>query len=163
MNKKIITKTLLLMFIIFCTCTLTSCVMDRVTSFCIRNSTNDSLYIELSESDTLDNLIYWCKNSKETMSPIMSKDTTWAYINGEKVIIDNFFYALPDSTVLVSPYLFNIKDTCYIYAIKRRIATHYSLEEIRKKKLYDRQTVTKKDFNHNCIFEYKTADSSRRH
>ena len=45
-------------------------------------------------------------------------------------------------------------DTCYIYAIKWQVATQYSIEEIRAKKLYDKRTVTKKDF-HDGIYEYR--------
>ena len=58
MNKiiKKINKQQSFVFLVFCTYMLTSCVMDRITSFGIRNSSNDTLYIELSESDSLDNL-----------------------------------------------------------------------------------------------------------
>ena len=161
MNKKIkiINKLQFFVFLIFCTYMLTSCVMDRITSFCIRNCSSDTLYIELSESDTLDNLIYWYEDSNETMPPIRSTDTTWTYINEKKVVIDNCFYALPDSTVLVSPYSFDNKDTCYIYAIKKQMITRYSLDDIRAKQLYDRRVVTKKDF-HDRLFEYRPADMS---
>ena len=72
--------------------------------------------------------MYWGKHPENTMRPIVQEDTTWVYIHGEKVIIDNFFYALPDSTVFANPYVFYINDTCYIYAIKWQVATHYSLE-----------------------------------
>jgi hypothetical protein len=157
MNMKMNGKILIVMSIILTT--LASCVMDRVTLFCIRNCSRDTLYIELAQKDTLDNLIYWDKDSR----PIFPEDTTWTYINGKKVIIDNFFYALPDSIVLASPYSFNNNDTCYIYAIKRRILTHYSLDEVRAKKLYDRRAVTKKDFWNNREFKYRPAESARSH
>ena len=156
MNKiiKKSNKFLLSVFIFFCTYMLTACVMDRTNSFCIRNSSSDTLYIELSESDTLDNLIYWSKEPNETMPPIWPTDTTWVYINGKKVVVDNCFYAFPDSIIHVSPYSFDNKDTCYIYAIKKQIITRYTLDEIRVKKLYDRQAVTAKDFHHR-LFEYR--------
>ena len=111
MNKiiKKINKQQSFVFLVFCTCMLTSCVMDRITSFGIRNSSNDTLYIELSESDSLGDLIYWCEDSNDLMPPTWPTDTTEIYINNKKVVIDNRFYALPDSTVLVSPYSF---DTC---------------------------------------------------
>ena len=78
MNKiiKKINKQQSFVFLVFCTCMLTSCVMDRITSFGIRNSSNDTLYIELSESDSLDNLIYWCEDSNDFMPPIWPTDTT---------------------------------------------------------------------------------------
>ena len=138
--------------IISCSFTLNSCVMDNISSFCIRNHTNDTLFIELSTSDTLDNLIYYFEHSNER--PIVPKDTTRVYINEKEIILDNLFYALPDSTVFVSPHSFDINDTCYIYAIKWQVATQYTMEEICATKLYDRQTVTKKDF-HNHLFEYR--------
>ena len=96
--------------------------MDNISSFCIRNHTNDTLFIELSTSDTLDNLIYYFEHSNER--PIVPKDTTRVYINEKEIILDNLFYALPDS----------------IYAIKWQVATQYTMEEIRATKLYDRQT-----------------------
>ena len=113
MNKiiKKINKQQSFVFLVFCTYMLTSCVMDRITSFGIRNSSNDTLYIELSESDSLDNLIYWCEDSNDFMPPIWTTDTTETYINNKKVVIDDRFYALPDSTVLVSPYSFDTKNT----------------------------------------------------
>lgn len=107
-------------FLVFCTYMFTSCVIDTVTSFGIRNSSNDTLYIELSESDSPGDLIYyWCENSIDSMPPTWPTDTTEIYINNKKVVLDKRFYALPDSTVIVCPCFFDTKDTCYIYAIKK--------------------------------------------
>lgn len=36
------------------------------------------------------------------------------------------------------------------------------MDEIREKKLYDRRTVTKKDF-HNRLFEYEPSDTAGSH
>ena len=147
-------------FLVFCTCMFTSCVMDSIISFGIRNSSNDTLYIELSESDSPGDLIYyWCENSIDSMPPTWVADTTEIYINNKKVILDKCFYALPDSTVFVSPYSFDTKDTCYIYAIKKQIIERYTLDKIRERKLYDRQVVTKKDF-HDRFFEYRPVGMS---
>ena len=159
MNKKTITKVLFLVPIITIAFTLTSCVIDNISSYCISNRTNDTLYIVLSTSDTLDNLIYYCEQSDDTLRPIAPKDTTRVFINGKIIILDNLFYALPDSTVFVSPRSFEINDTCYIYTIKSQVATQYTIEEIRAKKMYDRRSVTKKDFR-NCIFEYRSGETS---
>ena len=159
MNKKTITKVLFLVPIITTAFTLTSCIMDYISSYCIRNRTNDTLFIELSTSDTLDNLIYYCEQSDDTLRPIVPKDTTRVYINGKEIILDNLFYALPDSTVFVSPNSFDINDTCSIYTIKWQVATQYTIEEIRAKKMYDRRSVTKKDFR-NCLFEYRSGETS---
>ena len=76
-------------FLVFCTCMFTSCVMDTFTSFVIRNSSNDTLYIELSESDSPGDLIYWCEDSIDLMPPAWVADTTEIYINNKKVIIEN--------------------------------------------------------------------------
>ena len=142
--------------------TLDSCVMDKKTFICVKNYTKDTLLIELTESDTLDDEICWGKHSGDTIE-LDPEDTIGIYVHGKKVFFKNCFYALPDSVLFVSPYIFNLKDTCYIYAIKWQIAKHYTLEEIRAKKLYDRRGVTKKDFNDNRIFEYRPAESARSH
>ena len=87
------------------------------------------------------------------------ENTIVVYIHGKKVILASYFYTLPDT---ISGYLYPLgNDTCYVYAIKWQIAKHYTLEEIRAKKLYDRRAVTKKDFNDNRIFEYRPAESAR--
>ncbi len=134
--------------------------MDRVTLFCIKNCTNDTLYIEFTESDTLDNWIFWKGNIEYPNIPVAQEDTTWIYIHGEKMIADNMFFALPDSIVFMDPRLFSISKTCYIYAIKQRILTQYTLDDIREKKLYDRRVVTKKDF-HKRQYEYKYMDDGK--
>lgn len=143
-----------LLFIILGVFLFASCIMDRKVSFLIKNCTNDTLLIVLTENDTLDNCIYWGNNPEDTIGGIMRTDTIGVYINGTKIIIDKFCYARPDSIVFVSPYLFNLRDTCNIFAIKWWTVSHYTLAEIRKRKLYDRRVVTKKDFI-NYLYEYK--------
>ena len=147
-------KILIVMSIILTT--LTSCVMDRKTTFFIRNCTNDTLLIGLLESDTLANWKDW--NAEDFVT---TNDTDEDKQALTKAIIGRF--ALPDSTLFADPDVFCFKDTCYIYAIKWQIAKHYTIEEIRAKKLYDRRAVTKKDFNKNRIYEYKPAESARSH
>ena len=160
MNIRKIIRILILVSVI--SVTLDSCVMDKKTFICVKNYTKDTLLIELTESDTLDDEICWGKHSGDTIE-LDPEDTIGIYVHGKKVFFKNCFYALPDSVLFVSPYIFNLKDTCYIYAIKWQIAKHYTLEEIRAKKLYDRRGVTKKDFNDNRIFEYRPAESARSH
>ena len=157
MNIRKIGKILILVSVTLAT--LGSCVMDRKISFYIRNCTNETLLIELTESDTLDDEICWGKHSGDTIE-LDPEDTIGIYVHGKKVFFKNCFYALPDSVLFVSPYIFNLKDTCYIYAIKWEMARHYTIEEIRAKKLYDRRPVTKRDF-HNRLFEYRPAESAR--
>ena len=159
MNIRKIGKILILVSVIsvaFC-----SCIIDtKPLGYCVRNCTRDTLLIDVTKSDTLDNEICWGKHSGDTIE-LDPEDTIGIYVHGEKVIFFNFFYALPDSTA-GGIYPFG-NDTCYIYAIKWQIAKHYTLEEIRAKKLYDRRGVTKNDFNDNRIFEYRPAESARSH
>ena len=63
---------------------------------------------------------------------------------------------VPNSKIDVSPDVFRPKDTCYIYVVKLNIAQHYPMKEIRRRRLYDRRMVTKKDFR-NHLFEYRTS------
>lgn len=131
-----------------------SCVMDYVSSYCIKNCSVDTLYIELTTSDSLDNWLYWNRLEEKDKRPITYSDTTCVNIKGEDVILDNIFYALPDSIILANPYLFDVKDTCFIYAVKFSNMKRYLLDDIRKNKLYNRRVVTKKDFV-NRMYEYK--------
>ena len=126
-----------------------SCIMDRKTTLYIKNCTKDTLLIELSEADTLVNWQFWGKQAADVVSP---NDTDEVDIAFNKAIIGSF--ALPDSTIYIDPYIYSHYDTCYLYTIKWNIAKKYSMDEIRAKKLYDRRTVSKKNF-HNRLFEYK--------
>lgn len=134
-----------------------SCVMDYKRSFhSIRNCSNDTLLICLTDSDSLEDWMFWGKNSEDTVGPLFTAYHVELSIHGKKELLNTLFCALPDSKPEA---VFSIKkDTCYIYAIKWQVATRYSMDEIRARKLYDRRTVTKKDFT-NCVFEYRTADS----
>ncbi|MDT3387001.1 MAG: hypothetical protein LIR46_04450 [Bacteroidota bacterium] len=124
--------------------------------YCVKNCTKDTLFIDLTDSDTLTDDIYWGMHPEDTVG-LVPEDTTSVYIHGEKVILYNFYYVLPDST---SGGIYPLdKDTCYIYAIKKQMITRYSLDDIRAKQLYDRRVVTKKDF-HDRLFEYRPADMS---
>lgn len=138
---------------------LNSCVMDTVNSLCIRNCTKDTLFLELTEVDTLGKGIYWSKDNKDICRLIFPEDTTGVCIHGEKVFLWLPYRTMPDTISFYAP-LFTLmeKDTCYIYAIKWQVATQYSIEEICAKKLYDRRVVTKKDF-HDGIYEYRYRNS----
>lgn len=139
---------------------LNSCVFDSKTFYRMKNCTKDTLLIELTESDSLDCWIYWGKNAEDTIIPVLSEDTIEIYINGRKETIKKSYLVLPDSFLLVDSHLFYYKDKYYVYAIKWNDAIEYSLDEIRAKKLYDRRTVTKKDFR-NRTFEYRYSDSRK--
>ena len=159
MNMKMNGKILIVMSITLTT--LTSCVMDTMPlGYRVKNCTKDTLFIDLTVSDTLTDDIYWGIHPEDTIG-LVPEDTTSVYIHGEKVILYNFYYALPDST---SGGIYPLdKDTCYIYTIKKQIITSHTLDEIRVRKLYDRRAVTKKDFNKNRIYEYRPAESARSH
>ena len=148
--RKQIKSYLLLLILSF---VLKSCVIDiKPLLYRVKNCTEDTLYIELSNSDSLTDNVYWGMHSWDTVHVL--PDTTSVYVHGEKVIFNNYYYALPNST---SSGIYPLdKDTYYVYAIKKQIITHYTLDEIRIMKLYDRRGVTKKDF-HNRLFEYRPA------
>lgn len=130
-----------------------SCVLDsKPMGYCVKNCTEDTLLIDLSESDTLDDGMYCDLSSKDTVG-LISDDTTSLCIKDKKIVIFNYYRVMPKAT---SKGFFSInRDTFYLYAIKWNIARKYALETIRKKKLYDRRVVTYKDFNYNRMFEYK--------
>lgn len=90
----------------------------------------------------------------------LPEDTTVIYVHGKKTVIKNMHYVLPDSFLLTGTIFAH--DTYYIHAIKWHIVTKYTLEEIRARKLYNTQTVTKKDFR-TRLFEYKPTGSKGDH
>jgi len=63
---------------------------------------------------------------------------------------------VPPDSVLYFSDSYMYYDTCYIYTIKWSVAKNYPMDVIRKKKLYDRRIVTKKDF-HDRLLEYRYA------
>ena len=130
--------------------TLSSCIMDRKTTFYIKNCTKDTLLMGLSGADSF---VDWQFGGKQEKGTILPNDADKIEITFHKDIIGSI--ALPDSTIYVDPYLYDQHDTCYIYTIKLDIAQHHSIDEICTEKLYDRQVVTKKSF-HNRLFEYRT-------
>lgn len=131
---------------------LSSCVLDsKPMGYCVKNCTKETLLVNLTESDTLDSEMYWDKYSKDSI--LISTDTTSIYINGKKNVIFNYYCVEPE-TMSRGYFLIN-SDTFYLYAVKWSIVKAYTLEEIRKKKLYDRRVVRKMDFGYNRIFEYR--------
>lgn len=132
---------------------LNSCCIDtKHRGFVIWNCTNDTLLFDLSTSETIKDDIYWGIHPEDTFR-LFPEDTTTVYVNGKKTTFLNYYYAVPD-TFAGGVYPFP-KGTCYLYTIKWQVATRYSFDEIRAKKLYDRRVVTKKDFHHDWIYEYR--------
>lgn len=86
--------------------TFSSCVIDRKTTFYIRNCTNDTLLIELSESDTLVDWKYWAKHAEEI---IMSDDTKEVETALNNALFGRF--VLPDSIIFVDPYIYIVTMT----------------------------------------------------
>lgn len=152
MELKRITKGLIFAFVVIVS--LNSCYMDSkqfVNS--VRNCTSDTLLIELTESGNFDG--HYIFEDKDTLeyNRLDLEYFTEAYIKGKKIYVSKFNYALPDSTTLGKIVVDNRKKY-YVYAIKWNVATHYTLDEIRAKKLYDRRIVTKEDFKDH-VYEYK--------
>lgn len=138
---------LCLLFVIF-----VSCVIDiKPAGYCVKNCTKDTLLIDLTESDTLSNDMYWNLHCRDTID-LISMDTTSVNVHGKKNVIFNCYCVAP-GTKSRGFWPMN-SDTFYIYTIKWSIVRTYTLENIRKKKLYDRRCVTKKDFKKR-LFEYR--------
>lgn len=138
-----------LLSVILCTFTFASCIMDCKTSLLIKNCTADTLLIDLSSKDTLANWDGWSEPLIDSTSLKEMYGDNWAFYNAIPGRM-----AQPGFVRNVDPYVIRLYDTCYIYAIKWNIAKQYSMDEIRKKKLYDRRAVTKKDFVDHW-YEYK--------
>ena len=131
--------------------------MDGIRSYRIKNCTNDTLFIQL-KYDTLKNYVYWGQiHLDNTAGPIL-EDTIAVFNDEEKVDIPFFYELLPDSLTKNIRQLY--LDSFYIYVLKKQVATHYSEEEIRTKKLYDKRTITKKDIR-DGILEYRYPDSGK--
>ena len=152
MEIKRITKGLMFAFVVIVS--LNSCYMDSkqfVNS--VRNCTSDTLLIELTESGNFDGRSIFDDKDTSDYTGVDFEYVTEAYIKGKKVYVSKFNYALPDSTTLGKIVVDNRKKY-YVYAVKWSVITHYTLDEIRAKKLYDRRVVTKKDFKDH-VYEYK--------
>ena len=144
-TKKIVGLSL---FVLMILSTSVSCVMDRVSLFYIKNCTKDSLLMDLASSDTLVN---W--ESLGSLYVMPENDTSEIDDEFTRFIIVGL--VPPDSALYFSDsYMYY--DTCYIYTIKWSVAKNYPMDVIRKKKLYDRRIVTKKDF-HDRLLEYRYA------
>ena len=135
-------KILLLVFSLFF---LNSCIIDyKPAGYFVYNHTKDTLLIEMTESETLTDSIYWGIHSLDSVLLDSEQDTICVSVKGEKVAFWRFNYVLPYSE---SGSIYPLPDTCYVYVIKWNIAKSYSFEEIRDKKLYDRRVVSRKDFD----------------
>ncbi|WP_297234747.1 hypothetical protein [uncultured Prevotella sp.] len=141
-------KILLLVFSLFF---LNSCIIDyKPAGYFVYNHTKDTLLIEMTESETLTDSIYWGIHSLDSVLLDSEQDTICVSVKGEKVAFWRFNYVLPYSE---SGSIYPLPDTCYVYVIKWNIAKSYSFEEIRDKKLYDRRVVSRKDFDGH-VYEY---------
>lgn len=136
---------------------LNSCIIIDTSplGYCINNCTNDTLLIDFGETKTVSDDIYW-KDYGDSV-PTIPDDTTTVFIHGKQVNIRNAYRVLPNSKSEWLGFPYN-SDTCYFYAIKWRIVTSKSLEEIRSKRLYYMMVLTKEDFGRDRIFDYKPTD-----
>ena len=130
-----------------------SCIAidHKPLGYWIHNNTEDTLLIEMTESDTLTDSIYWGIHPLDSVLLDSEQDTICVSVKGEKVTFWRFNYVLPYSK---SGSIYPLPDTCYVYVIKWNIAKSYSFEEIRDKKLYDRRVVSRKDFDGH-VYEYR--------
>ncbi len=137
---------------------LASCMLDyKPGLYVIRNCAKDTLLLEITTSDTLDDRMYWGLHGEDTIRPAFPNDTIMVSVKGEEAVFSNYHYALPDS---VSSYIYPLPaGRFYIYAIKWQDAIRYTREEIHAKKLYERRAVTKSDF-HDNIYDFHPAHSS---
>lgn len=77
---------LCLLFVIF-----VSCVIDiKPAGYCVKNCTKDTLLIDLTESDTLSNDMYWNLHCRDTID-LISMDTTSVNVHGKKNVIFNYY------------------------------------------------------------------------
>lgn len=130
-----------------------SCVLDiKHLAYSVRNCTEDTLLVELTEADCLGESMLWGFYPIDTIEPAHSTDTISVVVHGKRIIYSCYNFALPD-TISLALYPFP-RGKCYLYAIKWDVAKRYSLDEIRTKKLYDRRIVTKEDFKDH-VYEYK--------
>lgn len=129
--------------------TFTSCIMDKQTNIYVKNCTKDSLLIKLTRTDSLVDWQSWNRSDGYDMSQNDTRVTDNAFLEA----VANSL-ALPNETIRIDPYALQRYDSCYIYAIKLSVAKNYSMDDIRTKKLYDRQVVTKKHF-HDYLFEFR--------
>lgn len=125
-----------------------SCAMDGCYSYYIKNCTNDTLMINVDGVDTLRDWKFWNGQGLNVGLSLDTKEKVEFY----KATIGTI--ALPDSMVTAVPDMFRLYDTCYIYTVKLNVAKSYSMDEIRKKKLYGKRSVTKEDFK-SRLFEYR--------
>lgn len=80
----------ILLFVLFPTFFLSSCVMDsKPLGYCVKNCTKDTLLIDLTESDTLSNDMYWNLHCRDTID-LISMDTTSVNVHGKKNVIFNY-------------------------------------------------------------------------
>ncbi|WP_299341127.1 hypothetical protein [uncultured Prevotella sp.] len=126
-------------------------VMDhKPLGYWIHNNTEDTLLIDLTESDTLSGGAQWFFSPTDSL--ILDKDDTVSVcIHGKRKNIFRSYYVLPYSK---SGSIYPLPDICYLYVIKWNLFNRYSLEEIREKGLYERRILSKGDFDGH-VYEYR--------
>lgn len=150
MELKRITKGLMFAFVVIVS--LNSCFMDHKEFYFIKNSSDDTLMLYIDTLDTLDNCLYWDIEKEDTTHFLFRDYNKEIRIHGKTYVLNTWFRTLPQT---VSTPGFTIKrKPYYLYAVKWSVITHYTLDEIRAKKLYDRRIVTKEDFKDH-VYEYK--------
>lgn len=156
---KNIGKNIFLVLVLINFIVLNTCFSCKHCGYAVLNCTNDTLLFDLSSSETITDEIYWGIHPGDTIR-LFPEDTTTVYVKGKKTTFLNYYYAIPDtSTGRIYPFP---EGTCYLYTIKWQVATRYSFDEIRDKKLYERRIVTREEFrDSDLVYEYRYADHDK--
>ena len=123
-------------------CVLSSCIpiIDSRVDAIFKNSTNDTLFIGASHYDNLDSVEFLVNPNYNVLANCDLDTTDISLWQGTFVRGDSFIY--PDSTCAINAnYLFQDKDTCYLFLIKLGNAKRYSWDEIRTQKIFRRWIV----------------------
>lgn len=132
-----------------------SCVIDtQPLGYCIKNCTNDTIFIFLSDKKELNDEIYWDRETMEKLclDPEDTTVVTVVYLDEQKRYISNYFRTSPNSLSGAFPPIY--EDTCYLYVINWDILKEHTLNEIKNNNSYDRRVITKKDFQDHT-YNYK--------
>lgn len=133
---------------------LSSCTVIH-NSVCLKNCTNDTLYIGMSEYDNLDSVRDQFLPNDLAFIDSVSKTKNIGEWN-EKYFRECPIY--PDS-ICWFPKVGMLSHS-YIFIIQKQIAKNHTLKDIRKNKLYNRITITKGFACQNVLVNYKGSQES---
>lgn len=147
MNKL---STMMKCFLLLYLCSIyQSCVFDTVSTYYIKNCTNDTLLMTFSKFSTFSQASYL---PKEDFQEFVPKDIH----NGDFVLFSAMMadVVFPDTCMSVDANLYSNNATCYIYTMKWDQVKNMTLAEIEKRKLYKKRSVLKSEFKERYL-EYR--------